>query len=211
MSDAFPKLPLSRACGGQRPQRAQRKPSLLSDGPVNCRRRDTALGFARPLEARFFPCQDTPRCGAAPRTLPALGGEANPSAGDALCAVAQATRLTVERPRHAAGPRGVGEAGHERAGGEDAIPVALDEPGRLFAAHCRFHAGGRATLDPGVGRDNAGTREGWKRVDAGPDRHSGRRRCAPRRIYRAAALAGFGWRGAISLPHSTGPCISSRA
>jgi len=29
VSDAFPELPLSRACGGQRPQAAQRKPSLL--------------------------------------------------------------------------------------------------------------------------------------------------------------------------------------
>ena len=29
VSDAFPKLPLSRACGGQRAKRAKRKPSLL--------------------------------------------------------------------------------------------------------------------------------------------------------------------------------------
>jgi len=35
VSDAFPELPLSRACGGQRPQAAQRKPSVLSDaGPA---------------------------------------------------------------------------------------------------------------------------------------------------------------------------------
>ena len=34
MSDAFPELPLSRACGGQRPQAAQRKPSVLAEvGP----------------------------------------------------------------------------------------------------------------------------------------------------------------------------------